>query len=155
MIFADSTLSNLGERNLFQKASSCMICVFLVLAVFSNLRVSLSDSSIQPLVMGRAVDLYHGLYQNETGSDGIGDIPYIIDENNTDWYPLMRPLSPLLGDINSDGVVGLSDLVLLAQAYGSIPEDSNWNPYADFDHNFIIELTDLVILANRYGQHYP
>jgi len=35
------------------------------------------------------VDLYGGPYQNETGSDGIGDTPYIIDENNTDNYPLM------------------------------------------------------------------
>jgi parallel beta-helix repeat protein len=36
-------------------------------------------------------DLYGGLYQNETGSDGIGDTPYVIDENNRDHYPLMSP----------------------------------------------------------------
>jgi multiple sugar transport system substrate-binding protein len=36
------------------------------------------------------LDLYSGPYQNETGSDGIGDIPYVIDANNTDRYPLMR-----------------------------------------------------------------
>jgi len=35
------------------------------------------------------VDLFSGPYQNETGSDGIGDTPYIIDENNIDRYPLM------------------------------------------------------------------
>ena len=35
------------------------------------------------------VDNYRGQYQNETGSDGIGDAPYIIDGNNTDNYPLM------------------------------------------------------------------
>jgi parallel beta-helix repeat protein len=101
------------------------------------------------------VDLYHGSYQNETGNDGIVDIPYMIDENNTDRYPMMRPWSPLPGDINNDGLVGLSDLVLLAKAYGSGPEDMNWNPYADFDHDFVIGLTDLVMLANHYGQHYP
>jgi parallel beta-helix repeat protein len=39
-------------------------------------------------------DLFRGLYQNETGSDGIGDTPYVIDENNTDTYPLMGPLGP-------------------------------------------------------------
>ena len=39
-------------------------------------------------------DLFSGLYQNETGSDGIGDTPYVIDENNVDRYPLMRPWSP-------------------------------------------------------------
>ena len=35
------------------------------------------------------VDLKNGLYQNQTGSDGIGDTPYVIDANNTDHYPLM------------------------------------------------------------------
>jgi len=34
------------------------------------------------------VDLHSGPYQNETGSDGIGDTPYVIDSNNTDNYPL-------------------------------------------------------------------
>jgi hypothetical protein len=34
-------------------------------------------------------DLYSGPYQNVTGSDGIGDTPYVIDANNTDHYPLM------------------------------------------------------------------
>ncbi|MDH7563799.1 MAG: NosD domain-containing protein [Candidatus Bathyarchaeota archaeon] len=38
------------------------------------------------------VDLYHGQYQNETGSDGLGDTPYLIDEANSDHYPLMKPL---------------------------------------------------------------
>jgi parallel beta-helix repeat protein len=36
-------------------------------------------------------DLFSGLYQNETGSDGIGDTAYVIDANNTDHYPLMYP----------------------------------------------------------------
>jgi len=39
-------------------------------------------------------DLYSGPYQNETGSDGIGDTPYVIDENNVDRYPLMSPWTP-------------------------------------------------------------
>jgi parallel beta-helix repeat protein len=36
-------------------------------------------------------DLKSGPFQNETGSDGIGDAPYIINGNNTDNYPLMKP----------------------------------------------------------------
>jgi len=35
------------------------------------------------------VDLYSGSYQNETGSDGIWDHPYIIDQSNNDNYPLV------------------------------------------------------------------
>ena len=34
-------------------------------------------------------DLHSASYQNETGSDGIGDTEYAIDGNNTDRYPLM------------------------------------------------------------------
>ncbi len=37
-------------------------------------------------------DQYRGPYQNISGSDGIGDTPYIINENNTDHYPLIYPL---------------------------------------------------------------
>jgi len=42
-------------------------------------------------------DLYKGKYQNETGSDGIGDTPYVVDANityalnNQDKYPMIIP----------------------------------------------------------------
>jgi len=39
-------------------------------------------------------DFYIGPYQNLTGSDGIGDTPYIIDEANADRYPLMSLYGP-------------------------------------------------------------
>jgi parallel beta-helix repeat protein len=36
-------------------------------------------------------DVYKGPFQNTTGSDGIGDSQYIIDNINFDRYPLMGP----------------------------------------------------------------
>jgi len=39
-------------------------------------------------------DLLRGVLQNEAGSDGIGDIYYVINENNTDFYPLMGSFGP-------------------------------------------------------------
>lgn len=42
-------------------------------------------------MLKRAVGLFSGPYQNETGPDGIGDTPYQIDANDTDMYPLMGP----------------------------------------------------------------
>jgi len=39
------------------------------------------------------VDNFSGPYQNVTGSDGIGDSPYVVDENNVDHYPLMGPFN--------------------------------------------------------------
>jgi parallel beta-helix repeat protein len=38
-------------------------------------------------------DWFSGTHQNATGSDGIGDVPYIIDEFNRDNYPLMAPVT--------------------------------------------------------------
>lgn len=35
-------------------------------------------------------DLFSGPYQNETGSDGIGDTQYYIEVNNTDSYPFIN-----------------------------------------------------------------
>lgn len=37
------------------------------------------------------IDEKKGPSQNEAGSDGIGDMPFIIDSNNTDKYPLIAP----------------------------------------------------------------
>lgn len=37
-----------------------------------------------------STDMFSGPYQNETGSDMIGDTPYLIEVNNTDSYPLMN-----------------------------------------------------------------
>lgn len=38
-------------------------------------------------------DSNYGIGQNLTGWDGIGDIVHVIDEDNTDRYPLMAPIS--------------------------------------------------------------
>jgi parallel beta-helix repeat protein len=48
-------------------------------------------------------DLYNGPYQNETGSDGIGDTAFSIDANNTDSYPLMGMFSDF--NVTSDNNV--------------------------------------------------
>jgi len=41
------------------------------------------------------VDMKNGLYQNETGGDGIGDVPHVVGPANMDNYPLMHPWSSL------------------------------------------------------------
>jgi hypothetical protein len=58
------------------------------------------------------------------------------------------------GDLNGDFTVGLSDLVILAKAYGSSPDDSKWNINADVDGDGVVGRSDLAILAQHYGEHY-
>ena len=59
------------------------------------------------------------------------------------------------GDINADGEVALTDLVLIALAYSSKPGEPNWNSNSDIDNNRSVSLSDLVICALHYGEKDP
>jgi parallel beta-helix repeat protein len=98
-------------------------------------------------------DIYSGPYQNETGRDKIGDIPYVIDGNNTDRYPLIYPYGyvPTL-DLDGDGVISIIDIVTVALAFGSRPGDPHWNPYADINQDGVVDIQDIVILAIHFGE---
>jgi len=61
---------------------------------------------------------YQTRYPNakEKGSSGIGDTPYIIDENNTDHYPLMTPVTisstpPPISEPSSDSLPTIAAFV--------------------------------------------
>lgn len=100
-------------------------------------------------------DQRKGPGQDEPGKDGIGDTPYVIDNNNVDRYPLMKPSYLIPGDLNHDGKVNLQDLVIFAKAYGSKPGYPNWNPDADIGGDNIVDQSDLAILVIHYGQQAP
>jgi len=77
-------------------------------------------------------DLYSGLYQNETGSDGVGDDPYFMDVHNQDNYPLMTPITPLYYDLLEAYSVLLADYQDLNSTYYELLSDylelqSNYN----------------------------
>jgi PKD repeat protein len=48
---------------------------------------------------GGGVDLKTGSNQDQPGHDGIVDTPYVMNSNNTDYYPLMRPYVQLSAGI--------------------------------------------------------
>ena len=100
------------------------------------------------------VDQFSGPFQNETGSDGIWDHPYVIDQSNTDHYPLVEPwiLGFLDTDLNQDGTVNILDIAIVAKPYGTTPEDPGWNPIADLDDNEIIDIRDIAKVAKDYGK---
>jgi len=70
----------------------------------NQLQVSLTDSADNVWDDGypaggnywsdyNGTDLFSGLYQNVTGSDGIGDIQHTLDAQNKDMFPLIGPIS--------------------------------------------------------------
>jgi parallel beta-helix repeat protein len=90
--------------------------------------------------------------------DKIGEIPYVIDENNTDNYPLIYPSkcydphytsSP---DINKDGKVDIRDVFVIAMAFGSTPGDPNWNPIADLNNDGTVNILDVFAVAWDFGK---
>jgi parallel beta-helix repeat protein len=100
------------------------------------------------------LDLCSGPYQNETGSDGIGDTPYVINANNTDNYPLMKPYAGLydIGITNvttSKTVVGQSynlTIIIKILNYGINTETFNLTAYAN---ETAIQTVRTIVLTSR------
>lgn len=108
------------------------------------------------------VDSYSGPFQNETGSDGIADTPYVMNEENIDKYPLMLPWKwTLLGDINCDFKVDIKDVAVAAMAFGSYPGHPRWTHHADITGPTYlvpdgkIDIRDIALIAMNFGNTYP
>jgi hypothetical protein len=98
-------------------------------------------------------DMYHGLYQNVTGSDGVGDIRYVINAYNTDRYPLVFPYGYVpTPDMNGDGVIDILDFGKIALAFGAVPGLPTWNPYIDLNQDSTINIFDLIVIALHFGE---
>jgi len=61
----------------------------------------------------------------------------------------------LKGDLNGDRKVNIYDIVMIASAYGSKPEDPHWNPIADLVKDGEIDIFDAVIVCRQYGSTWP
>jgi len=58
----------------------------------------------------------------------------------------------MMGDVDRDRDVDIFDLFHGARAFGSVPEDSTWNPYADFDWDRDVDIRDLMTIAVNFGR---
>lgn len=101
-------------------------------------------------------DVFSGPFQNETGSDGIGDTPYRIDSSNRDNYPIMNPWAHKVGDVNFDGKVNVKDAYAVSRAYGTSLQGPNpmgryYNPNCDLNNDYTIDVKDLFIVGKHYG----
>jgi uncharacterized protein (DUF2141 family) len=58
----------------------------------------------------------------------------------------------LMGDINGDGKVDMSDIVMLVNAFGSYLGHPRWNAAYDLKQNGRIDLTDIVMALMNFGK---
>jgi parallel beta-helix repeat protein len=79
----------------------------------------------------------------EIDDSGIWDKLYVIDENNTDRYPLMKPYVALLGDLDRDRDVDEDDLWYFCGAFIDYYKIHVYDPLCDFNRDLEIDEDDL------------
>ena len=140
--FSDTADNRFYHNNLVNNTQQA----YAALPVFSNVWDNGSVSG------GNYWSNYNG---TDSDYDGIGDIPYTIDADNVDNYPLMSPW-PGPGDVDGNGVVNILDVVMAVASFHSIEGDPSWNPDADQSAPYgKIDIFDLVTIASNYGRAYP
>ena len=72
----------------------------------------------------------------------------INDNTLTDGWVIVA----LLGDINADGIVDISDIYLIALAFGAMPPDPNYDPNLDIVYDEIIDIADIYTAAIHFGE---
>jgi parallel beta-helix repeat protein len=100
---------------------------------------------------------YVARYPNalEKDASGIWNTPYVIDANNTDQYPLMKPYARLVGDVNGDSKVDMKDVGYVARRFMCVPRAPLWDSAVDFNTDRKINMTDIDTVARHFGEHYP
>jgi len=147
-----NTIADNGLRVLFSSSSNHIVYSnsFIDNKDQVHLHESFNNSWISPAASGNYWSNYN---PPDEDKDRIGDLPYIIDENNLDQYPLIYPYgfvpSP---DVNGDDIITIKDLFQVSRAFGSKPGDVRWNPYADIENDGLINIIDLYQVARNFGK---
>jgi predicted acylesterase/phospholipase RssA len=88
-------------------------------------------------------------------------------------YRISSAVAPILGEIDTDdnilvdgwvlvtipgdiaveyGNVDIMDIVTVAVAFNSKPNDLNWNMLADINNDGIVDIFDIVVVALHFGE---
>jgi hypothetical protein len=61
----------------------------------------------------------------------------------------------IVGDINGDGKVDVTDIAMVSAAFGSYPGHPRWNPACDINRDNRIDVQDLAKVSKNFGKYCP
>lgn len=77
----------------------------------------------------------------------------LLQQNDFYLYSMDEMTMTFLGDVNCDFIVNMLDLSIIAEAFGSEPEDSEWNEISDTAEPYgEINIIDVCIAAWEFGK---
>ncbi|MEM2738735.1 MAG: CARDB domain-containing protein [Candidatus Bathyarchaeia archaeon] len=80
-----------------------------------------------------------------------GPVPYETDlTDNSLIGPTIKVR--LLGDVNGDGIIDMTDIGIACSAFGSNPLHPRWNPDVDINQDNKIDLEDIGLMAMKFGK---
>ncbi|MBZ0263639.1 right-handed parallel beta-helix repeat-containing protein [bacterium] len=131
--------------------SSSTTLIFQNSTFFDNGTHDLVNNSNQPFTA-------HSNWWNSTDADFIAQRIYDFNDNNQRGLVTFEPfLEAPVGeyqdsDFNQSGRVDGFDLAILGVAFGSDPQDDNWNVRCDLNDSERIDGFDLAIFATHFGE---
>jgi hypothetical protein len=134
------------------------VTVVIYLGTVENATQSINLASASSVMVSYKWNTTGFAYGNYTPSAYALAVQGETNTGNNNYTASANVTVTIPGDFNGDFKVNLSDLVILANAYGTTPASPHgtgshqWNPNVDTG---AVNLADLVILATHYGEHYP
>jgi len=80
----------------------------------------------------------------------------VLDEtdasDNTCIVNMVMIIAP--SDLDANGEINIIDVSIVARAYGSTPQEPNWNESADINKDGVINILDIALVAKDFGKIY-
>lgn len=76
------------------------------------------------------------------------------DVLDCDQHSAVAYLNWIIGDIDNNGYVEMTDYYYLNEAYGSYPGHPKWDPRCDLNCDGWVEMLDYWVLSQHYGEHW-
>jgi hypothetical protein len=86
-----------------------------------------------------------------TISAEISQIPYEFNTTNN-IYVNGKIKIRVFGDVSGNDSVGIDDIVIVANAFGTNSSHPRWNAYADLNRDGVVSVVDIVLTAQNFGR---